>query len=42
MNHRNIKISLFNVPKHHSNKTIMAHININFPGNKFDMLIKSH
>ena len=29
---------LFNMRKHHSNKIIMAHININSIRNKFDML----
>ena len=29
---------LFNIRKHHSNKIIMAHININSLRNKFDML----
>ena len=29
---------LFNIRKHHSNKIIMAHININSIRNKFDML----
>ena len=33
--------SLFNLRKHHSNKIIMAHININSLRNKFDMLTKS-
>ena len=32
---------LFNIRKHHSNKIIMAHININFLRNKFDMLTNS-
>ena len=30
--------SLFNIRKHHSNKIIMTHININSLRNKFDML----
>ena len=32
---------LFNIRKHHSNKIIMAHININSLRNKFDMLTNS-
>ena len=32
---------LFNIRKHHSNKIIMAHININSLRNKFDMFINS-
>ena len=32
---------LFNIRKKHSNKVIMAHININFLRNKFDMLTNS-
>ena len=32
---------LFNIRKYHSNKTIMAHININSLRNKFHMLTKS-
>ena len=32
---------LFNIRKHHSNKVIMTHININSLGNKFDMLTNS-
>ena len=34
-------VFLFNIQKHHSNKIIMAHININSLRNKFDMLTKS-
>ena len=33
--------SLFNIRKHHFNKVIMAHININSLRNKFDMLTDS-
>ena len=33
--------SLFNTGKHHSNKIVMAHINVNSPRNKFDMLTNS-
>ena len=32
---------LFSIRKHHSNKTIMAHININFLRNKLDMFLNS-
>ena len=32
---------LFNMRKHHSNKIIMAHMNINSLRNKFDMLTNS-
>ena len=32
---------LFNIRKHHSNKVIMTHININSLRNKFDMLTNS-
>ena len=32
---------LFNIRKYHSNKIIMAHININSLRNKFDMLTNS-
>ena len=32
---------LFNIRKYHFNKIIMAHININFLRNKFDMLTNS-
>ena len=32
---------LFNIRKHHSNKIIMAHININSLRNKFDILTNS-
>ena len=37
----NFMHSLFNIRKHHSNKIIMAHININSLRNKFDMLTNS-
>ena len=37
----NFMHSLFNIRKHHSNKIIMAHININSVRNKFDMLTDS-
>ena len=30
--------TLFNIRKHHSNETIMAHTNINYLRNKFDLL----
>ena len=32
---------LFNIRKHHSNKAVMAHININSLSNKFDMITNS-
>ena len=32
---------LFNIRKHHSDKIIMAHINISYLRNKFDMLTNS-
>ena len=32
---------LFNIQKHHSNKIIMAHVNINSLRNKFDILTNS-
>ena len=40
INHRNVKFYRFFIlyTKHHSNKIIMAHININSLRNKFDML----
>ena len=37
----NFTDSLFNIQKYHSNKIIMAHININSLRNKFDMLTNS-
>ena len=40
-NYENFIDSLFNIRKHHSNKIIMAHININSLRNKFDMLTNS-
>ena len=33
--------TLFNIRKHHSNEIIMAHTNINYLRNKFDMLTNS-
>ena len=33
--------TLFNIRKHHSNEIIMAHANINYLRNKFDMLTNS-
>ena len=41
INVKHLQIFLFNIRKHHSNKIIMAHININFLRNKFDMLTNS-
>ena len=37
----NFTYFLFNIRKHHSNKIIMAHINLNSLRNKFDMLTVS-
>ena len=37
----NLTNFLFNIRKYHSNKIIMAHININSLRNKFDMLTNS-
>ena len=42
MSRRNVKIdSIVKIRKYHSNKIIMAHININFLRNKFDILTNS-